>query len=123
MAEPPGAMVLVRCIGLHRMTRQSFSEGPNGARHAMAVGNDVIKSVFDPGAIGFGDDEGREQFYGVARVARDLAKNLVILEQGNCNKLAKKASAHGFEERPGRLEFERFWASEFDSNHQSFSAH
>src|SRR5262249_16072207 len=99
----PGAL-LCR-IGFQGVAGQGFTEGPNRARHPMAFGNHHIKRLLDPGAIALRDEERRKQLYGVACVARDLAKNPVILEQRNRYELAKQPSARRLKERPGGFEF------------------
>jgi hypothetical protein len=92
-------------IGFYGMVGQGLAQRPNRAGNAMAVGDHVIKSLLDPVAIGFCDDEGRKQFYGVACVACDLAEDFVIFKQWYGDELAEEAGVHCFKECPSCLEF------------------
>ena len=71
----------------------------------LTLGDHSIKSLLDPVAIGFRDNECRKQLDGVACVARDLAEDFVIFKQWYGDELAEEAGVHCFKKRPSRLEF------------------
>ncbi len=62
----------------------------------MAIGDDRIEGTFDPLAISLRDHKRRKQLHGVVCMARDLDKDLMILEQRDRDELAKQAGADCF---------------------------
>src|SRR3954453_11733602 len=63
------------------VARQCPPQGPNGPRDAMTIPYGRIESRRYPITVGRCQDQGREQFDGVACVARDLRQNFMLFEQ------------------------------------------
>ena len=72
----------------------------------MSGGNDVVEGVLDQIAIFVGDDEGRQQLYGVARMPGDLSQHLVVLEQRDGDQLAEQSLVRGFQKVPACFELQ-----------------
>ncbi len=78
------------------MIGQGLAKRPNRPGHPMAIGDDRIVGTFDPLAISLRDHKRRKQLHGVVCMARDLDKDLMILEQRDRDELAKQAGADCF---------------------------
>ncbi len=76
---------------------QGLAKRPDGARHAVAAGDDLVERADDPAAILVCDDESGQQLDGVACVSGDLTEDLVFLEQRNGDELAEQTLIGGFE--------------------------
>jgi len=85
---------------VHRMAGQIFSERPDGAGDAVALGDDGVKTARDPIAVSFGNHECRQELDGMAGMTGDLAQQLMVLEQRDRDELAEQTDPGGFESMP-----------------------
>src|ERR1017187_501805 len=118
-----GLLTGLRLTGAHRIVDQRFAERPDGTRNAVRTRNDRIECIEDPIAVVICNHERREYLDRMAVVTRHLAKNLVILEQWNCDQLTEQTLARALEQVPRGFQLERTRLAEFDTDHQALAAH
>ena len=56
----------------------------------LTLSNNRVESVYNVSAVRLGNNKSRQKFYGVTRVAGDLAKNFVFFEQWHGDELTEQ---------------------------------
>jgi len=106
-----------------RVPNEVLSDLPHRARELSAIGQDIVERGDEKIHFFFGDDERRENFDHVHRVAGDLRQNPMLAQHLGDDHLGEEDLVDFVEKLPRHLEFELGRLVKLDSDDEAFPAH
>src|ERR1700693_4341061 len=86
--------LLYACARLDGMADERLAVRPDGTRYTMSISDHGLERTFDPLAVRIGNDQRRQKLDRGNIVTRNLAQNLMLREERNCDELAEQAFVH-----------------------------